>query len=158
MIEIKVIRNVILNNINLDDKLLRIHRSPPRNHQNFPDSKIQWFDKSDTDILDLIIECFSQDKSCQKGYFQQLIFQWYTSYFALVSLREPPKLSNSQIWWFFRSCTILLDMTGQCFNQNKSCQKLRYEQLCNKLSKLHRSWQNSAILQSHSAIFNFRGS
>ena len=75
---------------------------------------------------------------------------------ALLSLREPPKLSNWQIWWFFRSCTIFLDLTGQCFDRNKSCQKQRYEQLWIriKLSRIHSfhskslwSWQNSAILQ-----------
>ena len=35
--------------------------------------KIQRFDRSDTDISDLIIECFDQDKSCQKLYLKQLI-------------------------------------------------------------------------------------
>ena len=36
--------------------------------------KIQRFDKSDTDISDLIIECFSRAESCQKLYFKQLKF------------------------------------------------------------------------------------
>ena len=46
----------------------------PQELPKFPDwKKIQRFDKSDTDISDLIIECFDQDKSCQKGYFKQYI-------------------------------------------------------------------------------------
>ena len=39
MIEIKVVRNVILNKIDLNDQPSRMHRSQPRSHQNFPDSK-----------------------------------------------------------------------------------------------------------------------
>ena len=37
--------------------------------------KIQRLDKSDTDISDLIMECFSRDKSCQKLYFKELIYE-----------------------------------------------------------------------------------
>ena len=40
----------------------------------FQIQKIQRFDKYDTDISDLIIECFNLDESCQKRYFKQLIF------------------------------------------------------------------------------------
>ena len=39
---------------------------PPGVPKIFQIGKIQRFDKSDTDILDLIIECFDGDKSCQK--------------------------------------------------------------------------------------------
>ena len=39
MIEIKVVRNVILKNIDLHDQPARMHRSLSRNRQNFPDSK-----------------------------------------------------------------------------------------------------------------------
>ena len=39
MIEMKVVRNVILNNIDLHDQPFRMHRSPPRCRQNFTDSK-----------------------------------------------------------------------------------------------------------------------
>ena len=70
MIEIKVVRNIILN-INIYDQLSRMHRSPPRSRQNFQIRKMQRYDKSDTDISDLMIECFDRDKSCQKGYFKQ---------------------------------------------------------------------------------------
>ena len=35
MIEIKVVRNVILNNVDLHNQLSRMHGSPPRSHQNF---------------------------------------------------------------------------------------------------------------------------
>ena len=38
---------------------------PPEVTKNFQVRKIQRYDKSDTDISDLIIECFSQDKSHQ---------------------------------------------------------------------------------------------
>ena len=37
--------------------------------------KIQRFDKSDTDISELIVVCFHASKSCQKLYFKQLISQ-----------------------------------------------------------------------------------
>ena len=39
MIEMKVVRNVILNKIDLHDKPFRMNRSPSRSRQNFPDSK-----------------------------------------------------------------------------------------------------------------------
>ena len=39
----------------------------------FQFKKIQRFEKFDTDISDLIIECFDRDESCQKLYFKQLI-------------------------------------------------------------------------------------
>ena len=73
MIEIKVVRNVILNNMDFHDQPSRMHCPPPRSRHNFQIRKIQRFDKSDTDILDLIIECFDSDKSCQKLYFKQLL-------------------------------------------------------------------------------------
>ena len=55
----------------------------------------------DKDISDLIIECFDRNKSCQKWYFKQLTSPWKTSYFAIFSLRESPKLTkltNSMIF------------------------------------------------------------
>ena len=70
MIEIKVVRNFILNNIDTHDQPSRMHRSPPRSRQNFQIRKIQRYDKFDTDISDLMIECFDRDKSCQKLYFK----------------------------------------------------------------------------------------
>ena len=39
IIEIKVVRNVILNNIDFHDQPSRMHRFPPRSRQHFPDSK-----------------------------------------------------------------------------------------------------------------------
>ena len=36
---------------------------------------------------------------------------------------------NSQIWWFIKSDTVISNDTVQCSGWNKSCQKLRYEQL-----------------------------
>jgi len=39
----------------------------------FQIKKIQRFDKSNTDILDLIGDCFDSDKSCQKLYFKHLL-------------------------------------------------------------------------------------
>ena len=76
MIEIKVVRNFILNYINLHDEPSRMHRSLPRSRQNFPDLKNSKIDKSDTDISDLIIQCFDQDKSNQKLYFKQFISRY----------------------------------------------------------------------------------
>ena len=66
MIAMKVVRNVILNNIDLHDQTSRMHRSQPGVAKIFQIKNIQRFNKSDTNILDLIIECFSRDKSCQK--------------------------------------------------------------------------------------------
>ena len=39
----------------------------------FQIKKIQGFDKSNTDILDLIGDCFGTDESCPKLYFKQLL-------------------------------------------------------------------------------------
>ena len=39
MIEIKVVRNLILNNINIHDQLSRMHCSPPRSRQKISDLK-----------------------------------------------------------------------------------------------------------------------
>ena len=39
----------------------------------FQIKKIQIFDKSNTDILDLIGDCFGSYESCQKLYFKQLL-------------------------------------------------------------------------------------
>ena len=44
---------------------------PPGVTKIFQIRKIQRFDKSDTDISDLIIECFSRNKSSQKCHFKQ---------------------------------------------------------------------------------------
>ena len=75
IIEIKVIINVIVNNIDIHDQPSRMHRSPSRSrpkisdYKNFKD-KINLFNK---DISDLIIEYFGRNKSCQKIYFKQFI-------------------------------------------------------------------------------------
>ena len=71
MIEMKVVRNVILNNIDLHDQPFRMHRSPPGVAKHFQIRKIKDL-KNLTDISDLIMECFGQVKSCQKWYFKQL--------------------------------------------------------------------------------------
>ena len=75
MIEIKIVKNVFLNNIDLHDRPSRMRRFSPGVTNIFQIRKIQIFDKSDTDISDFIIECFNQNKSCQKLYFKQLTFQ-----------------------------------------------------------------------------------
>ena len=50
MIEIKVVTNVILNNIDLNNQPSRMHRSPPRVAKLFQIRKIQNFDKSDIEM------------------------------------------------------------------------------------------------------------
>ena len=72
-VNIKVVRNVILNNIDINDQPFRMHRSPPRSRQNFPDSKNSKIYTFFTDISDLIIESFDRDESCQKWYSKQPI-------------------------------------------------------------------------------------
>ena len=57
------------------DQPSRMHRSPPRSCQNWL-RKIQRFEKSDTDISDLIIQCFNRDESYQKLYLKQLVTPW----------------------------------------------------------------------------------
>ena len=66
MIEMNDLGNVILKNIDDHDQPFRMQRSPPRIAKKFQIRKSQRFDKSDTDISDLIIECFNRDESCQK--------------------------------------------------------------------------------------------
>ena len=60
MIEMKVVRNVILNKIDSNDQPFRLHRFPPRSRQNFPDMT------NLTDILYLIMKFFSRNEICQK--------------------------------------------------------------------------------------------
>ena len=56
MIRIKVVRNVILNNIDFYDQPSRMYVwRLPRIRQNFQIRKVQRFDKSDADISDLMI-------------------------------------------------------------------------------------------------------
>ena len=57
MIEMKVVRNLILN-IELHDQPFSMHRSPPGVAKIFQIRKIQRYDKSDTDISDLFIRVF----------------------------------------------------------------------------------------------------
>ena len=59
MIEIKVVQNVISNNIDLHNQLSRMYHSPPVVTKIFQIRKIQIFDKSDTDISDLIMVFYS---------------------------------------------------------------------------------------------------
>ena len=69
----KVVKIFILSNIDIHDQTSRMHRHPGVAKISRLEKFKLGFDKSDTDILDLIIECFSRDKSCHKGYFKQLI-------------------------------------------------------------------------------------
>ena len=73
MIEMKVVRNVILNNIDFYDQPFRMLQ-PSQESPKF--SRLENFkDLTNlTDISDLII-VFCLDKSCQKWYFKQLISQ-----------------------------------------------------------------------------------
>ena len=58
MIEMKVVRNVILNNIDMYDQPFRMHRSPPPESPNFYGFK-KFKDLTNlTDISDLIIRVF----------------------------------------------------------------------------------------------------
>ena len=123
IIEIKVVRNVILNNIDLHNQPCRMHRSPSSSRQKFSNSKksrkkINLIDKN---ISDLIIECFDGNKSCQKWYFKQFIFRWKTSYFAIFSLWEPPKFTKLIYLMIFKSDTIISNNTIHSFSWNKSC-------------------------------------
>ena len=58
---------------------------------------------------------------------------------------------NSQILWFFKSDTVISNDTVQCFDWNRSCQKLHYkQQIHDQLSRIHSfnwSGQISAISQ-----------
>jgi len=64
-IGIKVVRNVISNNIDINNQPSRMHRSPSRSHQTFVDSKFQILDKSDRRRnfrFDLKVFCSSKQK------------------------------------------------------------------------------------------------
>ena len=61
--KMKVVINDILINIDFHDQTSRMC-SPPSSHKIFQIQIIKRFDKSDTDISDLIIESFDQDGSC----------------------------------------------------------------------------------------------
>ena len=130
IIEIKVVRNVILNNIDFHDQPSRMHRSPSRSRQKISDSKkfkekINLIDKN---ISDLIIECFDRNKTCQKWYFKQLILTWKTSYFAMISLREPPNFPKLTNLIIFKYDTVISKNTVHCSSQDKSCQKCHFKQ------------------------------
>ena len=81
IIEIKVVRNIILNNIDILYQPSRMYRSPPRIAKIFQIRKIHRFDKSDTDISDLIIGVFIKKKvwnsKCFKLLWYLLINIWY---------------------------------------------------------------------------------
>ena len=62
-------RNVISTNIDIHDQPSRYLGCivlPTGVAKIFQIRKVQRFDKSDTDISDLVIECFDRDKSCKK--------------------------------------------------------------------------------------------
>ena len=130
MIEIKVVRNVILNNIDLHSQLSRMHCSLPRSRQKFSDSKNlknwqirhRYFRYEHSVFLvrlkvvrnDILNNLYLHDK--------------------LPIVHCSPSMSlwswpNSQIWWFFRSCTVLSNLTVQCFDQNEWCQQCYLQQL-----------------------------
>ena len=77
-----------------------------------------------TNISDLIMECFSQDKSCQKLYF---------TYISMINFLfctvVPPGASKVDQTHKIRSYTILSDFTGQCFDRNEWCQQCYLQQL-----------------------------
>ena len=68
MIEIKVVRNHILNNIDFHNQLSRMHRSLPMSRKKFPDSK----NSNITVISNDTAHCFDQNKSCQKLRYKQI--------------------------------------------------------------------------------------
>ena len=113
LIGIKVVRNIILNNMDQNDQPSRMHRSPCRSRQKCSDSK-KFKDKInliDKNISDLIIECFDRKKSGQKWYFKQLIPTWKTFYFATFSLQEPPKFPKLTNLMIFKSDTVISSNT-----------------------------------------------
>ena len=123
IIEIKLLRKVIFNNIYLYDQPSRMDRSPSRSRQKISDSKkikekINLIDKN---ISDLIIECFDRNKSCQKWYVKQLILTQKTSYFSIFSLREPPKFPKLTNLMILKSDTVISNNTVHSFSRNKSC-------------------------------------
>ena len=75
MIEMKVLRNVILNNIDLHDQPSRMYGSPPMSRQNFPDFPDCNFRQKNSKITVIsndTVHCFGRNKSCQKLRYKQL--------------------------------------------------------------------------------------
>ena len=77
LIEIKVVRNDILNNLYLNDKLPVLHSFHSGRLQSWPNSQIWWIFKSDTVISNDTVQCFGRNE-CQKCYLQQLWIPWLT--------------------------------------------------------------------------------
>ena len=70
--EMKVVRNYILSNLYLDDKLPILHYSPSGSLKSWPNSQIGLFFKSDADISNDTVQLFGRKKSCQKLRYKQL--------------------------------------------------------------------------------------
>ena len=99
--------------------------SPQESPKNFRFEKfIDKIDLIEENVSDLIIECFDRNKSCQKWYFKHLIFPWKTSYFAIFSLREPPKLTKLTNWMIFKSDGVNSNNTVHSFSRDRSWKKL----------------------------------
>ena len=88
MIEIKVVRNVILNNIDLHDQPSRMHLSPPRSCQKFSNSK----NSKITVIFNETVHCFGRNKSCPKLRYKQLLTSCSTLQDRQFSLQQSLKL------------------------------------------------------------------
>ena len=135
IIGIKDVINVILNNIDLQDRPSRMHRSS--------DAEIQNWSSSVLIRTEVVRNCILNN-----------LFLHENSYFALFSLREPPKLTKLKIWWFLNliqlfPITRYTVLVGIKVVRNYVRNNF---ELPNQLSSIHSfhskslwSWQNSDI-------------
>ena len=106
-----------------------MHRSPSRCRQNFQIRKIQRFEKSDTDISDLIIVVLIEMKFVRNDMLNNLYLDDKFPILHCSPSGSLHSLTKSQILWYLKSDTVISNDTVHCFDQNKGCQKLRYEQI-----------------------------
>ena len=123
IVGIKVVRNVILNNIDLNDQPSRMHSSSSRSRQTVSNSKkIQRKDKSDREKYFR----FDHRVFWSKQMLSEIVFQ--TTYICMKNFLScnvlPPgasKFSQTHKFDDFKSDTVISNNMVHCFSRNKSC-------------------------------------
>ena len=130
IIEIKVVRNVILNNIDCDNQPSRMHRSPPKI---FKIRKIQRFDISDRYFKFFIKKLylvFIKIQVVRNDILNNLYLLGKLPILHCSPYGSFQSWPNSQIWWFLNLIDKnISDLIIECLNRNKSCQEWYFKQL-----------------------------
>ena len=108
--------------------------------------------RSYTFLPDLTGKCFDRDESCQKWYF--INYNLYLSdklpILHCSTSGSLQTLPNSQIWWLFRSYTVLSHLTRQCFGRNEWCQQCYLQQVW--ISCMTNSWRCTVFLLGENSV------